>query len=266
VNNEALIFWKRTDLSGNSFCKPLQRFNFQQYLERMIERYSITASTDKIRERFSVDVPDIIQPRYNAAPTQLLSVITAASPQGVSTFYWGTSPEWAKNKTLSEKIINVRAEQILEKISLKKALNKNRCIVPADGFYAWKRAGKKTLIPYRFVATNQELFSFAGIWEEYEDTDGNEFHTFSIITTPSNDLVASIYERMPVILNKASEKTWLSSDAKEEDLMALLKSYPASEINLYSVSPRISDSSTDVPSLIIPAPPADQHGNLTLFD
>jgi putative SOS response-associated peptidase YedK len=232
----------------------------------MIERYSITATTEKIRERFSVDIPDLIQPRYNAAPTQLLPIITASSPHGVSTFYWGTSPEWSKNKTLSEKIINVRAEQILDKTSLKKALSKNRCIIPADGFYAWKRAGKKTLIPYRFVTTNQELFSFAGLWEEYEDTDGNEFHTFCIITTPSNDLVASIYERMPVILNKASENAWLSAETKEEELMGLLKSYPAGETNLYSVSPRISDSTTDVPSLIMPAPPSDQHGNLTLFD
>src|SRR5690606_9547141 len=98
----------------------------------------------------AVDVPDFFQPKYNAAPTQLLPLITSASPEGISTFYWGTSPEWSKNKTLSEKIINVRAELIQEKVSLRKSLMKGRCIVPADGFYAWKQAGKKTHIPYRF--------------------------------------------------------------------------------------------------------------------
>lgn len=232
----------------------------------MIDRYSITASIEQIRERFSADVPDFIQPRYNAAPTQLLPVITSNSPEGISTFYWGTSPEWAKNKTLSEKYINVRAEQIDEKVSLQKALQKNRCIVPADGFYAWKKAGKKTMIPYRFVCKDQQLFSFAGFWDEYEDTDGNEFHTFTILTTTANDLVNTVHDRMPVILGKEAEAKWLNKTTSEGDLRSLLVPYASGDINLYSVSPRISDSSTDVASLIMPAPPSDQHGNLTLFD
>lgn len=232
----------------------------------MIDRYSLTATVAKIRERFSVDVPDFIQPKYNAAPTQLLPVITNTAPQGVSTFYWGTSPEWSKNKTLSEKLINVRAEQIQDKTSFRKSLMKSRCIVPADGFFAWKKAGKKTMIPYRFVATNQEIFSFAGLWEEYEDTDGNEFHTFTIITVAANEMVSSVHERMPVILNNSTEKLWLDSNSKEEDLMGVLQSYPTNEISLYPVSPRISDSTANVPSLILPTPPSDQFGNLTLFD
>lgn len=232
----------------------------------MIDRYSITTSAEKISDRFSVDVPDFYQPKYNAAPTQLLPVITSATPRGVSVFYWGTSPEWSKDKTLSEKIINVRVEAIPEKVSLKKALMKTRCIIPADGFYAWKRAGKKTMIPYRFVTKKQELFSFAGLWDEYEDTEGNEMHTFTIITTVANELVSSVYERMPVILNKDAEKIWLDVNSTEKDLMTLLNNCVPMELNLYSVSPRISDSHADVPSLIMPAPPADQFGNLTLFD
>jgi putative SOS response-associated peptidase YedK len=232
----------------------------------MIDRYSLTATAEKIAERFDAEILVAFEPNYNAAPTHLLPVITHASPQGISTFYWGTSPQWGKNKTLSEKLINVRAEQIPEKISFKKALMKTRCIVPADGFYAWKRAGKKTMIPYRFVAKDQEIFSLAGLWEEYEDTDGNEFHTFTIITVPSNEIVSSIYERMPVLLNKTTEKVWLDASSTEDSLMTLLKSYPSKDINLYSVSPRISDANANVPSLITPAPPSDQFGNLTLFD
>jgi putative SOS response-associated peptidase YedK len=232
----------------------------------MIDRYSITVSPDKIRERFAVDVPPHVQPRFNAAPTQLLPVITSAAPQGVSTFYWGTSPEWAKNKTVSEKIINVRSELISEKATLQKLLMKNRCVIPADGFYAWKKAGKKTLIPYRFVLNTNELFAIAGFWEEYEDTDGNDFHTFSMITTSAAPSVKSIYDRMPVLLTEEGEKIWLDKNAKQDELMALLVPYTATELNLYSVSPRISDISIDFPSLVIPTPPADQFGNLTLFD
>jgi putative SOS response-associated peptidase YedK len=232
----------------------------------MIDRYSLTVTAERISERFSAEVPVTFAPSYNAAPTHLLPVITSASPQGVSTFYWGTSPQWGKNKTLSEKIINVRAEQIQEKTSYKKAVAKTRCLVPADGFYAWKKAGKKTMIPYRFVTKDQDLFSMAGLWEEYEDTDGNEFHTFTIITTAANDLVSTIYERMPVILARSAERIWLDQNASEDDLIKLLISYPSQDINLYSVSPGISDMNANVPSLIIPAPPADQFGNLTLFD
>lgn len=240
--------------------------NFQPKVERMIDRYSITATPDAISDRFAVDVPAHVHPKFNAAPTQLLPVITSNAPQGVSTFYWGTSPEWAKNKTVSEKIINVRSELINEKSTLQKMLMTNRCIIPADGFYAWKKAGKKTMIPYRFVLTSNDLFAIAGFWDEYEDTDGNEFHTFSMITTAAAGPVKSIYDRMPVLLSIEGEKQWLDKGSKQEDLLALLVPYNAGDLNLYSVSPRISDTSVDVPSLVIPTPPADQFGNLTLFD
>lgn len=232
----------------------------------MIDRYSITALPAKIKERFHADVLDTYVPKYNAAPTHLLPVITHDTPQGISTFYWGTSPEWSKNRALSEKIINIRAEAIREKTSLKKSLLKTRCMIPADGFYAWKKVGKKTAIPYRFIATDQDLFSVAGIWEEFEDTDGNELHTFSIITVPSNEVVSTVQERMPAMLTPLSEKIWMSKDSTEAELMQALIPYGADKMNYYPVSPRINDSSINLPSLIIPTPPADQFGNLTLFD
>lgn len=232
----------------------------------MIDRYSIAASKAKIHERFHSDVLDNYAPNYNASPTQLLPVIMHTSPQGVSTFYWGNLPKWSKNKALAEKIINVHAETILEKTALKRSMMKTRCIVPADGFYAWKKIGKKTTVPYRFVLTDTDLFSFAGVWEEFEDEDGNELHTFSIITTIANELVASVQERMPAILTPASEKIWMDQESSESTLINLLQPYPADKMNYYPVSPRILDSSINVPSLIIPTPPSDQFGNLTLFD
>ena len=232
----------------------------------MIDRYSLTANAEKISARFDAEIPGVFEPNYNAAPTHLLPVITHNTPHGVSTFYWGSSPQWGKNKTLSEKLVNVRADQIPDKVSLKKSLMKTRCIVPADGFYAWKKAGKKTMIPYRFVTTDQEIFSMAGLWEEYEDTEGNEFHTFTIITTSANEIVSSIYDRMPVIFNKETEKIWLDANSTEDQLICILSAYPSNDINLYSVSPRIMDATANVPSLITPAPPSDQFGNLTLFD
>jgi putative SOS response-associated peptidase YedK len=148
---------------------------------------------------------------------------------------------------------------------LKKALMKNRCIIPADSFYAWKKIGKKSAVPYRIIS-DQELFSFAGIWEEFEDEDGSMLHTFTLITTAANARIAPVHERMPVILDAKSEAIWLDETSDERMLIAQLTTYPAEKINLYTVAPRISDVRLDVPSLILPAPAADQHGNLTLFD
>lgn len=232
----------------------------------MVERYSLTVTAEKIRERFSADVPDFYKQRFNAAPTQLLPVITATDKKGISLFYWGTSPIWSNNKAPAEKVINVREETLADKPALKKAMMKMRCIVPADGFYGWKRIGKKTLIPHRFVLQDQPIFSMAGIWEEFEDEDGNPVHTFMILTTPANKLVASVSERMPVILDKSGEQIWLNQNATEQELLKLLVGYPPSKMNLYTVSPGINEIRNDVPSLIIPSPPADQFGNLTLFD
>jgi putative SOS response-associated peptidase YedK len=231
----------------------------------MIDRYSVTASADQIQQRFQADVLPGYLPRYNAAPTQLLPVITQSGAEGVSVFYWGTSPVWSKNKPLSEKIINVRTESIGEKPSLRKTLAKNRCLIPADGFYAWKKVGKRTSIPFRFVVGDQDLFAIAGLWEEFEDTDGHELHTFTVITTLANQVVASVQDRMPAILTPASEKLWMAAESDVPSLLEILIPYEGS-MNHYPVSPQIADSSRNFPSLVMPTPPADQFGNLTLFD
>ena len=231
----------------------------------MIERYSITCNAENIRERFSVDVPDFYKPHYNAAPTQLLPVVTAGS-QGVSLFYWGIPPDWAKNKSVSEKIINIKVESLREKTSLRKAMFKKRCIVLADGFYAWKKLGKKTLIPHRFVMENKQPFSMAGVWEDFEDITGEENHTFMILTAQAQDIVGPITERMPFILDKQSEQIWLDEKSDEGTLSNQLVTKSIEGLTCYTVSPQISTSAVDVPSLIIPTPPTDQYGNLTLFD
>jgi putative SOS response-associated peptidase YedK len=125
--------------------------------------------------------------------------------------------------------------------------------------------GKKTSIPYRFVLKSQAVFSFPGLWEEFEDTDGSLIQTFAIITLPPDEIGATLPDRMPVILNAQAEKIWLGKDSPEHALLNVL-SAQNSEMNYYPVSPRISQKDIDVPSLILPTPPSDQHGNLTLFD
>lgn len=232
----------------------------------MIERYAIGSTGKQLAERFEVEESGAYQARYNAAPSQLLPIITHETPLGFSFFYWGQPPGWTKNKTLAEKIINVRVEQIAEKPILRKSIAQHRCLIPGDGFYAWKKVGKKTLIPWRFSLQDKSIFSMAGLWEEYDDEEGNAVHTFTIITVPSNNFVSSVSERMPVIFERAKEKTWLNKESTESELVSLLTALTDDKLDGFAVSPQLNTISFDRPSLILPVPPADQFGNLTLFD
>lgn len=232
----------------------------------MIDRYSIHASAEQLISRFKIEDPHGYKPRYNAAPTQILPVITHESPQGFSFFYWGSEPRWIKNKTIAERIINTRGELIKEKPVLKKNLRTHRCIIPADGFYAWKKVGKKTVMPWRIILKSNEVFSFAGLWEEYDDEEGNSYHTFSLITLPSVGWLTDITDRSPLIFTKEVETLWMDKNATEAQLLDLIQLYPVDKLEGYHVSPMIHSTEYDVPSLIKPTPPADQFGNLTLFD
>lgn len=232
----------------------------------MVDRYSLTTPATLLAERFSVEVADHYKPRYNAAPTQLLPVITSSGSSGISWFYWGRPPHFAKSKNLAEKIINLSAETLLERPVLKKMLIQNRCIIPADGFYVWKKVGKKTAIPHRVTEASQKPFSFAGLWEEFEDEDGSMVHAFTFITIQSNELIHAFNERMPVIFDKVQEEIWLNPHSSETELTNILKAYPSNKMGIYTVSSLINNPAKDHPSLILPAPASDQHGNLTLFD
>jgi putative SOS response-associated peptidase YedK len=231
----------------------------------MCGRYSLSKSKIELEERFQAEMLPEFKPRYNIAPTQLVPVITSASPKGFSFFYWGITPDFGKNKPVALKLINARAETIDQKISFKSSFQKRRCIIPADGFYEWKKLGKKTKIPYRFTMREEELFSIAGIWEEYESVNGETQHTFLILTTTPNEIVSEIHDRMPVILTKEAEKKWLDSYTSEEDLKKILKPFAADSMLSFSVSPLVNSVQNDTPAVIRKTSPMDQHGNYTLF-
>lgn len=232
----------------------------------MCGRYTIIAKAEEIVKRFNVEVPESYTPRYNAAPSQNLPIITNQSPEGVSFFHWGLIPEWAKNKSISTKLINARAETLTEKPSFKNSLKQRRCLVLSNGFYEWKQSSKKSKVPYWIHLASKELFAFAGLWESYEDEAQKPVFTFTIVTTKANSTISRIHERMPVILKPNSEKIWLSSEVTTEEHLSLLKPYDEKEMAFYSISPMVNAVANDNPQLILPTPPADQFGNLTLFD
>jgi putative SOS response-associated peptidase YedK len=231
----------------------------------MCGRYSLGKSKKELEERFGAEMLVDFNPRYNIAPTQLVPVITSESPKGFSFFYWGITPDFGRDKPVVQKLINARSETVNEKPSFKKSFQSRRCLIPSDGFFEWKKIGKKTKTPYRFALQNESLFAMAGIWEEYENEKGDINHTFVILTTSPNALLEDIHDRMPAILSPEDEKKWLDKYSTEEELLNLLNPYPSSAMLSYPVSQLVNQVQNDQPSVIRKSMPMDQFGNYTLF-
>lgn len=231
----------------------------------MCGRYSLSKSKSELEERFQAEMLAEFKPRFNIAPTQLVPVITSDSPGGFSFFYWGVTPDFGQNRPVAQKLINAKSDSVHEKISTKGAFQRRRCLIPADGYFEWKKLGKKTRIPYRFTLREEELFAFAGIWEEYETVSGETQHTFMILTTDPNEVVTDVHDTMPVILNRSQEKKWLDRYTPESELLAMLDPYPEELMMSYSVSSMVNSVENDSPGIIRKISPMDQFGNFTLF-
>ncbi len=203
---------------------------------------------DKIREYYDLedDLKDL-KPRYNAAPAQQLPVILKNAKLHAQTMRWGLIPFWAKDMSIGYKMINARAEGIESKPSYRTAFKKQRCLVPASFFFEWdKVSGDRT--PYLIRLKNQDVFSFAGLYDVWRDAEDKEFPSYTIITTEPNSKVARIHNRMPVILTKDEEKKWLDVDYPTP--VKLLDSYPAEKMELYPVSTLVNKPANDNESII----------------
>lgn len=190
--------------------------------------------------------------QYNIAPTQHVPVILNADPTKAVLARWGLIPRWSKDADIGNRMINARAETVAEKPSFKPLLKNRRCLVLADGFYEWKKAGS-TKIPYRLTLKSGEVFSFAGLWDTWTDPGTQEaVLTFTIITTTANSLVQDIHERMPVMLTAAAEKTWLKADLAPAEALALLKPFPAHLMQAKEVSLRVNSPANNSPDILMP--------------
>jgi len=226
----------------------------------VIDRYTISPNADELALILGREVPNDYTPQYNAAPSKLLPVVTSQEKDKLNFFHWGLMTSWSNNKAMSSKFFNLNVESIFTKISYKKKLKSNRCIIPMDGFYLWKMVAKKKMVPYYFAFSDKRVFYVAGIWEE---TD--EQNAFTIILKNSNDQISSYQDDMPLILDPANTTKWLSSESDIE-LEAILHEDMNPENFIYhTVSPRIRDIEFNDVSLTKAAPASDQHGNYTLF-
>jgi putative SOS response-associated peptidase YedK len=218
----------------------------------MCGRYSITVNPSEIVERFDALPPvEPESPRFNAAPTQNLPTLLNDGDKHIQMLRWGLIPHWSKDMAQGNKMINVRVESLTEKPTFKNTLKKRRCLVLADGFYEWRKTADGK-IPTRFTLKSGEPFAFAGLWELWNNPEGELVRTFTILTTTPNELVEPVHNRMPVLLLPEHEKIWLNNDADQEDWLKVLKPYPADLMTSYAVSNRINSPGNDDPSLIQP--------------
>ncbi len=221
----------------------------------MCGRYTLTANLEEVAAEFRVSTGTLThQPRYNIAPTQDVLVIVEenGTPQLVS-LRWGLVPHWAKAINSRYSMINARAETVAEKPSYRRSFEKRRCLIVADGFYEWKKVdGQK--IPLYIRLTSGRPFGLAGLWDVWTPPEGGEpLRSCTIITTAPNELLASIHNRMPVILPRPAIDLWLDTTAPDKGaLLALLKPYSADEMEAYPVSHYVNSPMNDSPKCIEP--------------
>jgi len=143
------------------------------------------------------------------------------------------------------KLINARAETVAEKPSFRKPFRERRCLVPADGYYEWKREGSRKQ-PYHIRLNSERPFAFAGLWDWWSDEEGQSIESCAILTTKPNERLASIHDRMPVILPPAAYEPWLDSGLQDATrLLTLLTSYPADAMIAVPVSRLVNDPRVD---------------------
>lgn len=215
----------------------------------MCGRYRLSRSKQLVEEHFDTvsDEPDWSS-RYNIAPTQPVPVIRQNPKEPrreLSLLRWGLIPSWAKDTSISPKMINARSETAATLPAFRDTLKFRRCIIPADGFYEWQKTGKAKQ-PYCFEVNDGKLFAFAGFWDRWKDPNGNWVNTCSILTTVPNTVTSPVHDRMPVILNPDAYDLWLDPGMRDMDAASeLLKPYDARLMRRYPVSTRINNVVND---------------------
>ena len=235
----------------------------------MCGRFSATFTFREIKLRWNLQNDLLFEPRYNIAPSQSVPVIVKGEHGNEGKLMnWGLVPSWAPDPSIGHRMINARAETLLKKLSFRNLVSQRRCLIPADGFYEWRREGDRK-IPVWIHLKKNEPFVFAGLWDSWRNVEvGAVLHTFAIITTHPNALLRSIHNRMPVIYDTAMGKQWLEHryGTFQTSLDTMLRPLPAELMETQDVSNLVNSPENDVPECIRPLPSGSLgHGQLPLL-
>jgi putative SOS response-associated peptidase YedK len=221
----------------------------------MCGRFARIVSDRTLRERYRLEKMAQLQDRYNISPMQnVASVRAAENGRELVLLKWGLIPSWSKDAKIAPKLTNARAETVAEKPSFRSAFKSRRCLIPASGFYEWQKQTTSPKQPF-FIhpRDDEELFSFAGLWETWHDPEGEIVESCCIITTEANELMRTIHDRMPVILDSEGENEWLNPRSSPDSLRALLVPFAADQMEAYPVSLYVNNAKNQGPKCIEPA-------------
>lgn len=220
----------------------------------MCGRFTLHLSPELLGTVFEVKTPLQLPPRYNIAPSQKVPVVreTGEGGRSLDELVWGLVPSWAKDPAIGSRLINARAETVHEKPSFRHALRQRRCIIPASGYFEWTKAGDSKQ-PWYITLQDGVPMGLAGLWESWRSPEGNSLETFCILTTAANSLMATIHDRMPVILPQAEYRTWLSSDQSNmENLSRFFSPCSADSLTAIKVSTFVNSPSHNSEECIKP--------------
>lgn len=226
-----------------------------RYHGHVCGRYVLTVTGRVLARLFDLDEVPEVEARYNIAPTQPVLVVRAgAGGRKLDTLRWGLIPSWAKDPAIGNRMINARAETVAEKASFRSAFRHRRCLVPADGFYEWRREDNRKQ-PYLVRFADGRAFAIAGLWETWRQPDGTPLESCVLITTEPNPVVAPLHDRMPVIVPPELYSQWLEpADQDQGRLHALLAPHPPEEMEAYPVSRHVNNPANDDPRCLQPDP------------
>jgi putative SOS response-associated peptidase YedK len=215
----------------------------------MCGRYRLSRRKQLVEEYFDTTPwEEDWNPRFNIAPTQPVPVIRQHPKEPhrqLSLMKWGLIPHWAKDPSIAASTINAKSETAATKPAFRDPFRQRRCLIPADGFYEWRRTGGSKQ-PYCFEVSGGGLFAFAGLWDGWKDSNGRWVKTFSILTTTPNAVTAAVHDRMPVILEPDCYAVWLDPTIRDVAAVAkVLKPYDATLMRCYPVSTRINRVAND---------------------
>jgi putative SOS response-associated peptidase YedK len=210
-------------------------------------RYSLTTPVEALRQLFAFEGSPNLRPRFNVAPSQSVPIVRRREGEAgreIVQVRWGLVPGWAKDLSISSKLINARGETVAEKPSFRAAFRSRRCLIPADGFYEWQRQdGAKQ--PYRIAREDGGPFAFAGLWERWSPPGGDTVESCTIITTAANVRLTPIHRRMPVVLDPGSFAAWLDPLSDAAALQAFLVPAPDDTLTAHPVSTRVNNVRND---------------------
>jgi len=221
----------------------------------MCGRFALTVDPVDMQAAFPEFIfPSEVAARYNIAPTQPILVLPNDGSKKADFFVWGLIPSWSKDPAIGSRMINARAETLSEKPAFRSAYKYHRCLIFTSGFYEWQaQAGVKTKLPHFIHHKTGEPFAFAGLWENWESPDGSNIRSATIITTEPNELMATLHNRMPVILPRSGYAQWLDSAPQQPStLQELLVPFPSADMEAYPVSTHVNSPVNDDPGCLLP--------------